>query len=85
MKDSTQFRSDARDQVIYAALRHDTLPDPAPPSGDSPMLTSDSRTQTTLMGGRGDQVLGQPEDAALAEQWHNAEIRTRILKLVFIV
>ena len=45
------------------------------------MLTSDSRTQTTLMGGRGDQVLGQPEDAALAEQWHNAEIRTRILKL----
>lgn len=45
------------------------------------MLTSHTRTQTTLMGGRGDQVLGHPEDAALAEQWHNAEIRTRILKL----
>lgn len=45
------------------------------------MLTSDSRTQVVLMGARGGQVLGQPEDAALAEQWQNAEIRTRILKL----
>ncbi|MDI4659719.1 MULTISPECIES: hypothetical protein [Cobetia] len=45
------------------------------------MFTSDSRTQVALIGGRGDQVLGEPDDAALAEQWHNAEIRTRILKL----